>query len=167
MSLRRRSAARRLLRAGGLAVIASAIALGSLAWASRPSGDSGIVLLAGSGTAGGPGAQNTGAAPGTPFTITGKVSGLYPGAVKPLVLTVANHESFAIIVLSLKTTAGAAKTGCGAVNLTVTSFSGQLHVAAGKTAHVTVHAKMAHSAPNACQKAVFPLRYSGQAKKAG
>src|SRR5215469_11372047 len=101
---RRKSAVRRMLRMGGLAVIASAVALGSLAWVSRPGVGSGIVLLAGSGTAGGPGAQNTGAAPGAAFTISGRVAGLYPGAVRPLVLTVANRETFAIIVNDTATT---------------------------------------------------------------
>lgn len=160
----RGSAFSRALLECGLLLAAVAVALVSLTWASRPAGAGRIVLLAGSGTAGEPGASTAGAAPGSAFTISGRVGGLYPGSVRPLVLTVTNHERFVIVVVSMKTVAGVAKAGCGAQNLSVTSFSGRLRVPAGRTAHITVKAKMAHSAPNACQRAVFPLHYTGQAE---
>lgn len=108
------------------------------------------------------------AAPGvgpttSPFTITGKVSGLFPGKTLPLTLTVTNPDTVAITVTSITTGVSNASTTCLAANVKVTSFTGSLTVGARSTGKVTVHATMSHGAPNACKGATFPLHYSGTA----
>jgi hypothetical protein len=98
------------------------------------------------------------------FPIGGGVTGLYPGKVLPLVLTVTNTKHVAITVTSISTVVSGASSQCGAVNVQVTSFSGDLHVKAKGKATTTVEVSMAHSAPDACQGAHFPFQYLGVAK---
>lgn len=99
------------------------------------------------------------------FGIGGSVNGLYPGLTKPLKLTVSNPQHFAIVVTSVTVAVGNASQACGAANLSVTHFSGRRRVGAKGSARVTLEVTLAHSAPDACQGAVFPLRYSGRAVK--
>jgi hypothetical protein len=167
MSFPRGHATRRVLRAGGWAAVTLLIATAALASESGAHGGTYAVSLSGRGTAAEqPPAAGAPALSSTSFTISGKAGGLYPGAVLPLRLTVTNKLTVPIVVTSLTTTVGAASTSCGASNLTVTPFSGQLSVPAKGKAKTTVQVSMAHSAPNACQGAVFPLHYSGQAVRA-
>jgi hypothetical protein len=100
------------------------------------------------------------------FSISGTVTGLYPGKTRQLVLTVANPQKVSITVTSITTKVSNASTKCVAANLVVTAFSGHLVVPAGKTAKATVNATMPHSAPNGCQGAHFPLAYTGVATEA-
>jgi hypothetical protein len=100
------------------------------------------------------------------FTISGTVSDLYPGAQKPLVLTVANPNNFAIDVQTLAATVQApSSSGCPPTMLTIPGFSGHLPVPANATATKTMVATMDADAPNACQDVTFPLKYSGTAVK--
>jgi hypothetical protein len=99
------------------------------------------------------------------FTIAGSVKGLYPGLTKPLKLTITNPQHFAIVVTSVKVAVGNASQGCKAANIAVTHFSGRRRVGAKGSARVTLELTLAHKAPDACQGAVFPLRYSGRAVK--
>lgn len=101
------------------------------------------------------------------FGISGSVSGLYPGASLPLTLTITNREPFLIVVTSISTSVGKPKAGCDATNLGVTQFTGELRVPSGGAAQLTVTATLAHAAPDACQGAVFPLRYAGTALRPG
>jgi hypothetical protein len=168
MSIIRPQGAVGALRASGLAVMALLIAgIAAAAWHHAPASYADTLALSGNGTAGAPTQPATISTAAGSFRISGNVAGLYPGAQLPLVLTVTNPEHFAIVVTTLSVSIGAAAPGCAAVNLTATSFSGQLQVPAGGTATLSVHVAMAHSAPDACQGAVFPLRYSGLAGKAG
>ena len=100
------------------------------------------------------------------FSIAGTVAHLFPGKKRSLVLTVTNHQKVTITVTSISTIVSNASSGCVAANVKVTSFSGHLLVAAGKTAKATVHVTMTHSAPNGCQGAHFPFHYSGLATAA-
>jgi hypothetical protein len=97
------------------------------------------------------------------FSITGSVGGLFPGMKTALVLTVSNPQTVTITVTSITTTVRNASTQCKAANVKVTPFSGSLVIKPGKAGDATVHVKLAHSAPNACQGAVFPFAYSGLA----
>jgi hypothetical protein len=164
MSILRPQGATGALRVTGLAVTALLVALGAAASSPRTPAYADTLVLSGNGTAGAPAA--TSAATAGSFRISGSVAGLYPGAQLPLVLTVTNPERFAIVVSSLSVAVGPAMPGCGAANLTATSFAGRLHVPALGTAAVSVQVTLAHSAPNACQGAVFPLHYTGLAGKA-
>jgi hypothetical protein len=100
------------------------------------------------------------------FMIAGSVHGLYPGKVAALALTVTNPLPFAIKVTSITIVVSDANPGCAAANAMVTSFSGSLAVPKLGSAVATVQFTLFHSAPNACQGAVFPLKYSGEATKA-
>ncbi len=115
-------------------------------------------LLVGQGRSGG-------AAPPRTFSITGTVAGLSPGRALPLVLTVTNPQRYAITVASISTTAGNASSSCPAADVTVSAFAGQLPVGAGRTVSTTVTVTMRHSAPDGCQAAVFPFRYTGAAAR--
>jgi hypothetical protein len=103
--------------------------------------------------------------PSGAFRIGGSVGGLYPGLAARLVLTVVNPQRYAIVVKSITTGVGTPKAGCGASNLTVGAFSGRLPVSARSSAEVSVRVTLVHSAPDACQGAVFPLQYSGLARR--
>jgi hypothetical protein len=91
------------------------------------------------------------------FTISGKATGLYPGASLPLVLTVSNPQQFTIDVTSITTTVGNASPSCPASLLTVTSFSGDLLVPGQSKATHVVTATLSHATPDACQGVVFPI----------
>ena len=95
------------------------------------------------------------------FTISGTVSGLFPGATLPLVLTVTDTKNYAITVSSISAVVSSQTTGCAGSNVTISSFTGSLAVAAKHSAHTTVSAQMSHGAPDACQGAKFKILYSG------
>jgi hypothetical protein len=99
------------------------------------------------------------------FGISGSVTGLYPGASMPLVLTVSNHQEFTIVVTSITTSVGSPNQACVSADLSVSQFIGSLSVPAKGTSNVTVTVTLTHGAPDACQGAVFPLQYSGTAVK--
>jgi hypothetical protein len=136
-------------------------------------GGSAQAAIAGSGGGNGYGpnstpAEATSSAPTTVsngFRISGSVDGLFPGKVAPLALKVTNPQKFAIVVKSLSVSVSNASATCTASNVGVTSFSGALSVPAGASAVATVRITLLHSAPNACQGAVFPLYYYGVATK--
>jgi len=162
--------ARSVLRASAVAAAAVAV-LATAAWASASGHAQGTVVLSGQGSArpaslAGWASQSSLAGNGSSFSISGRVSGLYPGAVLPLTLTVSNSRSFPIDVTSISAAVGAPGGGCAASNLTVTSFSGQLFVPGKGARHAVVQVTLRHAAPNHCQGAVFPLTYSGTAVKA-
>jgi hypothetical protein len=100
------------------------------------------------------------------FRITGSATKLFPGATVPLVLTVTNPESVAIVVTSLTVKVGNASSTCTASNLSATAFTGKLSVPALGSAKATLHVSMHLSAPNACKGAKFPLAFSGLAGEA-
>ena len=98
-----------------------------------------------------------------PFSIAGGLTGLYPGLTAPLVLTLSNPGQTQITVTSVTTSVGDASASCPAADVSVSAFSGRLVVPAHGSAALTVSATMAHTAPDACQGAVFPFTYTGQA----
>jgi hypothetical protein len=97
------------------------------------------------------------------FSISGSVSGLYPGADLPLKLTVTNPFGSAMTVDSISTTVGVPGPHCKPGNLVVSSFSGKKVVPAHGTGVVTVKALLVKATGNGCQGAVFPLDYHGEA----
>jgi hypothetical protein len=157
-----------LLVAGGLSL---AVLAGNPAPPSAPGNE---IFLTGYGSSSGssPGASGAvgsasdaaGSRHPATFTISGSVRGLYPGRTVSLVLTVRNPLKSAITVREITTTVHNASTRCASANLQVKKFSGALVVKAGKTRKATIHATMAKSAPNSCQGARFPLRYTGSAR---
>jgi hypothetical protein len=100
------------------------------------------------------------------FTISGSVSGLYPGATRSLVLTVTSHEPYAIVVTRLTTVVMDTSSTCRSANLTVSSFVGTLSVAPRSAAVTRVVVRMASDAGDNCAGADFPLVFRGVAKRA-
>lgn len=96
------------------------------------------------------------------FSISGYAAGLVPGAHGSLRLKVHNPHRFDIRVTSIETRVGASAT-CPASNLSVRRFSGHKKVRARHSRYVRVRIAMAASAPDACQRATFPLTYKGRA----
>jgi hypothetical protein len=151
----------------GLGALLAACAIG---WGSS---NSNPMLLVGYGSSGGqtqvasgaagPGGGSSGSLTASPFAITGKVTGLYPGVTLPLTLTITNRQTFAITVTSMTTTVRNASKTCLAANVAVTSFAGSLPVAAKKKATMTLEVTMLESAPNVCQSHSFPFHYTGLA----
>jgi hypothetical protein len=99
----------------------------------------------------------------TGFTVTGSVAGLYPGVTKLLVLTIFNPQKVTITVFYVSTTVSTPSLACTSANLSVSTFTAHKAVRAKKTGVIAVYAKMAHSAPNACQGQVFHLRFFAKA----
>jgi len=155
-----------------------AVAVSALALAvSLPSyGSSSVELaravLVGTGTSGSPsGASPTveagGARPETgTFRIAGSATKLFPGHTVPLVLTVTNPQSFAIVVTSLTVGVHNASIKCAATNLSASAFASRLSVAAHRSSKATLHLSMHLNAPNACESAKFPLSFRGLAREA-
>ena len=140
-----------------LGVLIAGVALGAIAQSSGGAGHPPGVSLVGVGLAAGTNQSQ--------FTISGGVSGLYPGSSLPLKLTITNPQQFTIDVTSVTTTVGAVSAGCAATLLSVTPFAGNLLVPAQGKATLVVQASLDHSAPDGCQGATFPLTYSAVAVK--
>jgi hypothetical protein len=99
------------------------------------------------------------------FTLRGHVAGLYPGASKRLVVAVHNRARRPLRVRSITTHVGNASAGCRRANLRVSAFRGRLLVGPGRTRRVALRARMREASPDACQGAVFPLRFHGRATR--
>jgi hypothetical protein len=99
------------------------------------------------------------------FTIAGQVTGLYPGATRPLVLTLTNANNFAIRVSTL-TVRVAHLSGCAGANLEVAPYpAGSVVIPGNGTATTTLGVHMAADPPDACKDRTFDLTYSGTAVK--
>jgi hypothetical protein len=97
------------------------------------------------------------------LVLTGDVMGLYPGSRRPLVLRVRNRNRFAVRVVAGHVTVRDANSRCRSANLRVSGFRGSVRVQAFGTARLRLLVRMSPSAPNACQRAVFPLILTARA----
>lgn len=150
----------------GLLALFAVLAVGLASSPDRS--NSNRIVLSGYGSSGPTSSRGNKNPPATPhskakgsFGIAGSVKGLYPGLSTPLVLTVSNRQSFAIVVTSITTSVTSASAPCSASMLSVSSFSGRLSVPAMRSAKTSLVVKMRPSAPDACIGATFRLAYSG------
>ena len=100
------------------------------------------------------------------FSIKGSVRNLYPGKRAPLRLTVKNPNGRPITVTSIRVrvASDASRPGCVASDLVrATSLDAALRVPADSSKRVALEIELLPSAPDACQGAVFPLRFVGKA----
>jgi len=168
-----------LLAMAGLAVMARY----DLAAGVQPGGRvvySGVQAASSSGGGGGTLSANSAGGTGNgqrTFTISGSLSGVYPGAGYPVgmtgaplyvYLTVDNPNNQAIQVTSLTLAVGGASSRCGAANLSPSRETVSFSVVVPKNSTVGGHAfpmpiSMVPGAPDACQGATFPLTLSGVA----
>jgi hypothetical protein len=110
------------------------------------------------------------AAAGKTVTVKGlPVSGLYPGASKPLTVTVKNLNAFTIKVPTVKTKVAAKTTRAGCLgttlNLVVTHAKKTLTIAKKKTGKLPLTVMMPRSVANACQGAKFSIAVTVKAVK--
>jgi hypothetical protein len=110
------------------------------------------------------------AAAGKTVTVKGlPVSGLYPGAVKPLTVTVKNLNGFTIKVPTVKTKVAATTTvrGCAGttMNLVVTHARKTLTIAKKKSAKLPLTVTMPTTVANMCQGARFSITVTVKAVK--
>jgi hypothetical protein len=100
---------------------------------------------------------------GKGFSLSGHVTGLFPGQRKRLVIVVRNRGSRALRIRVVTTRVRDASAACRASNLRVASFHGSLRVAGHRSGTIAVRASMRVDSPSACQGAVFRLAFHGQA----
>ena len=110
------------------------------------------------------------AAAGKTVTVKGlPVSGLYPGAVKPLTVTVKNLNGFTIKVPTVKTKVAAVTTvrGCAGttMNLVVTHAKKTFTIAKKKSAKLPLTVTMPRTVANVCQGARFSITVTVKAVK--
>jgi hypothetical protein len=117
------------------------------------------------GVVGAAGATHAAAPTGAARTLvlSGHVSGLFPGSTRPLVLRIRNRNAFAVRVVSTRVVVRDASSRCRSSNLRVSRFRGSLRVRARQTGTLRLLVQMTPAAPNACQRAVFPLTLTARA----
>jgi hypothetical protein len=98
--------------------------------------------------------------------VTGGLRYLYPGARRPLPLVIRNNRGFRIRVVSLTVRVRNARPGCGRKYLKVGRFRRKLVVAPHSFRTLSLPVTMLRSAPDACKRAVFPLRFTARGRKA-
>jgi hypothetical protein len=166
---RRHTATRQSQRTLRFGVLTLAVLLSVAASGSVPVGGVTVIRLVGTGSGdalpeAGPGRTVEGAgSKASGFTIHGSVKGLFPGAIRPMTLTVTNPKKSGIIVEKVSTRVSSASPTCGSKYVTVSAYSGHLKVTRRHSAELGVRVTMRHSAPNACQGVVFGFAYSGRA----
>ena len=117
----------------------------------------------GGGSAQGGGNGNT--EKGKNFTMSGAATGLYPGADRPLVLTVNNPDSQDIRVQSVTVQVSNATGQCPGSLLSVGSFT-PFVVAGRGSGTTTLQIHMSSAATNTCRNRTWTLTYTGTAVKA-
>jgi len=98
-----------------------------------------------------------------------RVSGLYPGVSKELILTLQSSDHRQSIVVRRVRVRDVATTnrGCAPTrrNLAIRQYRGApIRIPPGQARNVTVLLFMLHTVSNACQRATFRLRYTAQAR---
>jgi hypothetical protein len=98
--------------------------------------------------------------------VTGGVRWLYPGASRPLPLVIWNNRGFRIRVMALTVRVGNARRGCGRRYIKIGSYRRRLVVAPHGFRTTQLPMTMLRSAPDACKRAVFPLRFRARGRRA-
>jgi hypothetical protein len=99
------------------------------------------------------------------LTVSGSMRWLFPGRSTRLPLVVRNNRGFRIRLVSLTVRVRDARPGCGKRYLRVGRLRRKLLVPPHGFRTVDLAITMLRSAPNACQGAVFPLRYTARGRR--
>jgi L-cystine uptake protein TcyP (sodium:dicarboxylate symporter family) len=98
------------------------------------------------------------------------VTGLYPGAVRPLIVRVKNTYSYPVKVATVKTTVGAAtnRSGCAGTreNMLVSRNGGATTIKPRKTVSIVMTVVMPKTVADACQGATFTFTFAARAVRA-
>jgi hypothetical protein len=100
-----------------------------------------------------------------PFTLSGHVSGLYPGARRRLTIVIRNHSRRPLRIRSVTARVRDAGPACRGRNLRISRFRGRLRLRARRARRIAVTVLMRPDAPDACQGARFPLVFRGRATR--
>ena len=100
------------------------------------------------------------------LSVSGGLRFLYPGAHRRLPLVVRSNRGFRIRVVSLTVRVGNARRGCGREYLRVDRLRGSFVVPPHGFRTLDLPVTMARSAPDACKRAVFPLRFTAGGHRA-
>jgi hypothetical protein len=120
-------------------------------------------LLIGTLAAGGALAGSSGPPPSSRgFTVTGSVSGLYPGGRAWLPATVRNPYRRPLRLLSLTAVVRRGRRACSGANLEVRPFRGRLTVPPRRSRVVRLRVRMPLTAAPECNGARFPLVFRGR-----
>lgn len=109
--------------------------------------------------------QPPAAAPSRPaISITGDVSGLYPGAAKRVRLRARNRSHRARTVTAVRARALDAGPGCPAANLRTRVRRVRLRIPPGSQRRLGYRIAMVPNAADGCQDARFPIRYRARVR---
>jgi hypothetical protein len=100
------------------------------------------------------------------FRVTGRVKGLFPGAVKRVLVKITNSSRSRLILITARIGIGgdAARPDCvPRMYLRASRFKGRKLVAPHRTRRLRLTMSMLPSAPEACMGGVFPLRFRAKA----
>lgn len=114
-------------------------------------------------------ARTPGKARGRPrpaLTVSGGVGSLYPGAHARLPVVVRSNRGFRIRVVLLTVRVGNARPGCGHAYVSVRRLHRSFVVAPHGFRTLTLPVTMLRRAPDACKRAVFPLRFTALGRRA-
>ena len=101
-----------------------------------------------------------------PFVVRGHVSGLYPGVRKHMRVVVRNPESFAVRVTRVTAGVSNASRACRARNVRIVRFTGSRTIPGHGRIRIYLPTRMRRRAPNACQGARFPVRFTATMERA-
>ena len=91
--------------------------------------------------------------------VRGKVTGLHPGAVKKMRVTVRNRFPRRVFLISVRARVGDASPTCTGTNIRVKRFRSRRAIPSGSRRKVRMRVKMRPSAPDACQGTRFPIGF--------
>lgn len=97
---------------------------------------------------------------GAPLTLTGTVEGLTPGAARDLPVTIANPNAKPLEVAAITTAVTATPPSCPDAALRVGDLPAPVTVPADASAVGHLPVRLSATAPDACQGAVFALRFT-------
>jgi hypothetical protein len=99
------------------------------------------------------------------LTVSGAVRSLFPGAHSRLPLIVRNNRGFRIRMVSLTVRIRNARRGCGREYVRIGRFRRLPVVPAHGFRTLDLPVTMLASAPDACKRAVWPLRFKAQGRR--
>src|SRR5262249_21652717 len=91
--------------------------------------------------------------------VSGHVVGLFPGAKRKLRVRISNRSRRALTVTALRVRVSPGRRKCPPKALSVGRFRHRLVVPGKSSRRVTLSVALRASAPDACQRARFPLRF--------
>jgi hypothetical protein len=103
----------------------------------------------------------------SPVTITGSVENLQPGMATVMVARARNNTGKRLIVRKLRLRVRDASAECPSSMLQTRTLRRRNALPSRRTRTIPIQVTLVAGAPDACQDATFPLRFSARARLAG